>query len=406
MEVWIEIIQSLKKNKLRTFLTGFSVAWGIFILVVLVGMGKGLKGFATSIFGNDLTNTLFIRPGRTAMPYEGIKPGKQLKFENKDINLVKDKIDDVEYYSSRLMLNGSQVSYKNNLGSFTIRCVHPKHWIIEASKVINGRYINQRDFDEKRKIAVIGVSVKESLFKQEDPIGKYVTINKIPFKVVGVFTDDSEEDEQRMIYLPVTSAQKVFSKGEKISLMVVTVKDPTVEKSITMVQKISKLLSPVHNFHPEDKRALFVNNRMERTQKTMQMLDGIQLFTVIIGILTIIAGAIGVMNIMVISVKERTKEIGVRKAIGAKPNTIILSIIQEAVLITSFFGYVGMLLAVLLLELINSYLPQDSLFGAVRINLPLALLATGVLVIVGVLAGLFPSIKAAKIKPVEALRDN
>ena len=406
MEDWIEIIQSLRKNKLRTFLTGLSIAWGIFILVLLVGVSKGLKNGALSMFGNDLSNTLFIRPGTTSIPYKGIKPGKKLKFENRDMNLVTEQIEEVEYYSSRLFLNKNQVSYKNNKGSYEIRCVHPQHWIIENSKVIEGRFVNQYDFDQKRKVVIIGISVKEALFKETtEVIGKYIVINDIPFKVVGVFTDEGEEDEQRMIYLPLTTAQSVFSMGEKISLMVVTVKDPTLERGRAMVDDIIKLLSPYHGFHPEDKRSLFVNNRMERTQNIVEMLNGIQVFTIVIGVLTILAGAIGVMNIMVISVKERTKEIGLRKAIGAKPTKIIFSIIKEAIFVTLLFGYLGLLFGVLLLELINKYTGAIPIFSDARVDLPIALLATGILGIVGVVAGLFPAIKAAKIKPVEALRD-
>ncbi|MFK7901022.1 MAG: ABC transporter permease [Cyclobacteriaceae bacterium] len=404
MEDWLEIIESLRKNKLRTFLTGFSVAWGIFILVILVGTSKGLKGGATSMFGNDLSNTLFIRPGSTSIPFNGIKPGKKIKFINEDIDIINREIEDIEYYTARLFFNKNQVNYKKQHGSYTIRCVHPGNKIIESSDMLQGRFINEKDLQEYSKIAVIGISIKEALFvNDEDPIGKYIIINQIPFKVVGVFTDTSEEDEQRMIYLPITGAQKSFSFGEKISQIVVTVKNPSLEKSERIIKKIRKLLSPTHNFDPEDRRSLFINNRLKQSQQIFDMLDGLQLFTTIISILTIIAGAIGVMNIMVISVKERTKEIGIRKAIGASPNSIISSIIKEAIFITLFFGYIGMLGAVILLEVLNKALSNTPIFSEARIDLSTALIATGILTIVGVFAGLIPAAKAAKIKPVEAL---
>ena len=243
------------------------------------------------------------------------------------------------------------------------------------------------------------------MFKKENPIGKWININGIAFKVVGVFEDLSEEDENRMIYMPVSTAQRSFSMGNEISQIVVTIKDPSLEKSYTTVDKIKEILSPIHNFSPEDRSAIFVNNRLEQSQSIFEMLDGISWFTFIISVLTILSGSIGVMNIMVISVNERTKELGIRKAIGAKPRTIIWSIIQEAIFITLGFGYVGMVLGVVVLELLNMVLSENPSFGAARIDLPIAIYATLVLSLVGVLSGLFPAVKAAMIKPVEAMRN-
>lgn len=405
MEVWIEILETLRKNKLRTFLTGFSVAWGIFILIVLVSMGSGIRGFVSGIFGNDMNNTMYIYPRMTSLPFNGSNPGRKIEFENKDMDAVVRNLD-VDIYSPRLMLNQNQIRYGKEKGAFVIRAVTPDHRYIEASSMVSGRFINQLDYEENRKCAVIGRLAKNQLFKDKNALGEYIEINGIPFKIVGVHADESEADEERMIYLPVTTVQKVFSRGDEISVIVVTINEPSLEKSLVSKQKLKETLGAMNNFDPMDDRALYVSNKMETTERTFQLLDSIKLFTIFIGVLSIISGSIGVMNIMVISVKERTKEIGLRRALGANPQMIISSIIKEAVFITLFFGYVGLLSSAGLLSLINSLAGEDATFKNLVVDVPLALVATGVLVFVGAIAGLIPAVKASRIRPVEALNDN
>ena len=405
MEVWIEILESLQKNKLRTFLTGFSVAWGIFILIILVSFGTGMKDFAEGLFGNDMNNTIYIHPNQTSLPYNGSNPGKVISFENKDLALLTSKMHDIDIYSARLNLNSPQIKYKNEKGSFNIRCVHPDHRWIEGSKLLKGRFINSKDQSELRKCVVIGISAKESLFGRDEAIGKHIEINKVSFKVVGIHTDESEEGEKRTLYLPVNTAQDVFNDGEHISTIVITVNNPSLKKGEEATESIKTLLGDANNFNPKDDRALYINNKLKDTERIFQLLDSIKVFTIFIGILSIISGSIGVMNIMVISVKERTKEIGLRRALGAEPKNIIFSIIQESVFITVFFGYLGLLSGAVILFLINSFVGEESSFKNLLLDLPLALLATFVLVLVGVISGLFPALKASKTRPVEALNN-
>ena len=406
MESWLEIFDTLKKNKLRTCLTGFSVTWGILILIILVSFGSGLKQFATGMFSNDMANTMYISGKNTSKPFKGSLPGKKIQFGNKDIKAIIDQVEDVEYYSARVNITPNTVLHKNKKGSFTIRSVHPIHIAIEANTLLSGRFINQADLKDFRKVAVIGITVQDMLFeKGVDPIGAYIEINKIPFKVVGVQMDESETDENSMIYLPVTTAQKTFGKAESVDQIVVTIKDPSLIQGMRTEKKIRTVLGQVNNFDPSDNRALRIHNKLKSTEKVFTMLNSIQLFTIFIGFLAIVSGSIGVMNIMVISVKERTNEIGLRRAVGASPSAIISSIIKESVLLTVFFGYLGLLIAALVLSVVNAF-GQNEAFSNLMVNIPIALMATGILVLVGLIAGLVPAIKAIKIRPVEALNSN
>lgn len=406
MESWFEIFETLKKNKLRTFLTGFSITWGIFILIVLVSFGNGLQSFATGMFSNDLANTMYIYPSSTSIPYKGTQPGRKIQFNNEDMDLLSNKIDDMDLYSSRYSPMMTQIKYKDKKGSYVIRSVHPDHVYIEANRMLEGRFVNELDIQEFRKSAVIGITVKEMLFGvNANAIGEYIGINGIPFKVVGVQTDDSEEDEKSMIYLPVSTAQKVFGGGNNINQMVVTIKNPSMEQGIRTERKIKEVLGEANNFSPDDNKAVFVRNKLKETERISSLLSSITLFTVFIGFLAIVSGSIGVMNIMVISVKERTKEIGLRRAVGASPFSVISSIIKESVLLTLFFGYMGLLLASITLSIVNA-VGQGGTFDNLLVNIPIALLATGILLTVGLISGLVPAYRAVQIKPVEALNSN
>lgn len=406
MESWFEIFDAMKKNKLRTFLTGFSVTWGIFILIILVSFGSGLKEFASGMFSNDMNNTMYISGKTTSKPYKGNIPGRKLNFGNSDVDALVQQIDDIQYYSSRLNISPNQVKYKNKKGSFTVRSVHPIHIKIEANTMLSGRFLNQGDLDNFRKVAVIGITVKDMLFgKDQEALGSYIEINNMAFKVIGVHMDESENDENTMIYIPLTAGQRTFGKGQHVDQIVVTIKNPSMIQGIKTEKKITEVLGRANNFDPTDRRALRIHNKLKSTEKVYTMLESIQIFTIFIGFLAIVSGSIGVMNIMVISVKERTKEIGIRRAMGATPAVIISSIIKESVFLTVFFGYVGLLIGTIAVTVVNA-VGKGGSFSNLMVDIPIALMATGILVLVGVIAGLLPALKAIQIRPVEALNSN
>lgn len=405
LDKWQEILATIRKNKLRTFLTGFSVAWGIFMLIVLLGSGNGLQNGIEYQFKADATNTLWLSPGSTTMAFKGMKPGRQINFTNEDYTFVKENIPGVEEIAARYYFWENRIiSYKKQFGSFDLICVHPDMQLIEKIKVEQGRLLNQIDLQRNRKVVIIGLPVKEALFKNgENPLGEYIKVNGVPFKVVGVFTDRNDRDQQRL-YLPISTSQMIFNGGNKIHNLTITT-NLSPEQSEVLEQTLRTKLAKRHRFNSEDKSALYINNTLREFKQFQNMFMGIKLFVTVIGLFTIIAGVVGVSNIMIIVVNERTKEIGIRKAIGATPWSVIFLIIFESVIITASAGYIGLVGGIGLLELVDKFMPASEFFRNPEVDFNIAVSATLVLVFSGMLAGLFPAIKAARIRPVIALRD-
>ncbi len=406
LDKWQEIFSTISKNKLRTFLTGFSVAWGIFMLIILQGAGKGLQNGVETQFQGSATNSMWIWSGQTSKPYAGMQPGRYVRMTNDDYEHIGNHIEGIDKLSARFSTRGnSLITYKNESGTYNMRSVHPDYLQIERLEIPEGRFINILDLKNYRKTVVISTKVKEELFKQEEAIGKYINVNGIPFKVVGLFTDASNNSENmHMIYLPITTAQRVFSGSNRINLIALTVGDASVETSKEIESEIKATLAARHKFDPTDERAVGSWNSTEAFDQFVRLFSSISLFVWVIGIGTIIAGVVGVSNIMMIVVKDRTKEIGIRKAIGATPGSVVSLVMQEAILITAFAGYVGLVLGVALLELVSGNI-DTPFFKHPQVDIGVAIGATVLLVAAGALAGFFPARRAASIRPIEALRD-
>ncbi|MCF8227929.1 MAG: ABC transporter permease [Bacteroidales bacterium] len=402
---WQEIFATIRKNKLRTFLTGFSVAWGIFMLIILLGSGYGLENGVRDEFEGDAVNYININQGVTSMPYKGMKAGRFIQLKNEDYELLK-KIENVDRISGRMWVFGtSNLAYKNEYGTFDIYAVHPDYKYVESLWMTSGRYLNETDVQEDRKVVALGRTVYEALFKGAPALGEYIKINGVPFQVIGIFDDPGIERDVNRVYIPINTAQKIFSRGDNVPSMQLILEGASIEESYDVIEEAKARLSSRHKFNPEDNRAIFIFNTIENYQRFMKLFSNIRLFIWIIGIGTIIAGVVGVSNIMMIVVKERTKEIGIRKALGATPWSIISLILQESILITAFAGYIGLVLGVGVLELVSTYIPTIDYFKNPEIDFNIAIGATILMILAGSVAGFVPARKAAAVKPVIALRD-
>ncbi len=406
LDKWQEIFETIKKNRLRTFLTAFSVAWGIFILIVLLAAGKGLRNGAQNQFGNDAKNSIEVEGGQTTLPFKGYKANRAIQLKNADYDKLKRKTPGVELASASFNDGQSNkiLSYKNEHVSYLVRPCAAEHCFLEKAKTVQGRFINELDINEFRKVCAIGVPVKKALFKNEDPINKVIDVSGIKYKVVGVFNDAGKGDNDR-IYIPLYTAQRVYNSKDKIGNVWISTGTLSVEQSNQLANEIRLNLSVKYHFDPRDNNAIYVSNNNEEYKRIMNLLDGIKIFIYIIGILTLIAGIVGVSNIMMIIIKERTKEIGVRKALGASPYSIVSLIIQESVFITFIAGYVGLMLGIGVVELIKALGLEGDFFKDPDVDISIAISSVVLIIIAGALAGLFPALKAANIEPINALRE-
>jgi putative ABC transport system permease protein len=405
IDAWQEILNTMRKNKLRTILTGFSVFWGIFMLIILLGSGMGLENAAKNSFKRGAINSVWIFPGTTSMSYEGMKPGRDIRFHDNDFTETRRMNDQVDHITSRYtIVYNTILKYGNKTGQYEIQSARETDIYLEQMDIIAGRFINLKDVEKMRKVAVISPIVRDYFFTGVDPIGKYILANGIAFKVVGVFKDASERNHYR-IYIPTTTAQNLYNGRNVVSYLGLTVKNLSVKESKDFEETLREQFGKRHKFDPQDKNAFNVNNNWEYYNQMLNVFLGIKIFVWIIGILSIIAAIVGVANIMLIMVKERTKEIGVRKALGATPASIIRMVISESVLITAFFGYIGLFIGTFIIEMVSKHIPPNEMFMNPEVNIPTAVGATLLLVITGALAGYFPARNAANIKPIEALRD-
>ena len=410
LERWQEIFETLGKNRLRTFLTGLSVASGIFILVILLGFSTGIQNGVRSQFSKDATNLVSIRSGVTTKEHKGLNPGRRIQFKNNDFNAISNKYaENIENESAFYTIWGGLVNYKNESGNYRIQGILPGNQFIENADVSKGRFISVADVDGSKKVAVIGNKVSEDLFKGEDPINKNISLYGITFKVVGVFYDPGGERDESKVFLPLTTAQIAFNGADNIRNMMFTLTmaddfDQAVAESQAISSAIENELKLRKTVAPDDTSAVRVYNTLEEAKKIYSLIDTIAAVFWFVGIGTIIAGVVGVGNIMLIIVKERTKEIGIRKALGAQPWSIIGMILQESVFVTMFAGLFGLILGLGLLELVGPLIESDFIKYP-QVDFNTAITTVFILVFAGALAGFIPAYRAAKIKPIVALRD-
>lgn len=410
LERWQEIFETIRKNKLRTFLTGLSVASGIFILVVLLAIGQGMQNGISKEFENDATNRISVWTGITSESFKGLNPGRNIEMDNRDYEMAVNKNPDkIEYKSGVYSIWGGLTTYKNENGSYRIEGVHGDYQFLENETLVAGRYINQGDLESFEKVAVIGNRVYLDLFKDKNAIGEYIEITGIKFKVVGVYSDPGGEREETRIFIPLTTSQRVFNAGDKLRSLAFTLEkhdkfEDALAASEAFSAQLEADLKARHTISPTDERAVSVNNTLENTKKFYDLNNMIRWFFWGVGICTIIAGVVGVSNIMLIIVKERTKEIGIRKAIGAEPWSIIGMILHESIFVTAIAGFIGLVSSLFLLELVGPLIETDYIRNP-SVDFSVAITTVFILIVAGAIAGFFPAYRAANIKPVDALRD-
>lgn len=411
VDKWQEILGTMRKNKLRTVLTAFGVFWGIFMLVMLMGAGKGMQNGIERMFAEEATNAFWIWSGKTSVPSHGFKPGKVIQFDNQTLEEITNKVENVELKAPRNNLFGEYVvKYKDKNGGFRVFGSTSHFLQINGEKLNKGRLLNQNDDRYRRKVTILGERAKKVLFGEEDAIGKYVEIKGVFFQVVGIYnTMENQGRNEERAYIPFSTLQYTFGQQNKVGLIALTSKPGVDIKA--METKIRKVLANKHKFAVEDQQAVGVQSNEEEYNRFQGLFSAIRTFVWVVGIGTLIAGIVGVSNIMLIIVKERTKEIGVRKALGATPVSIISLIIQESVVITAFSGYLGLLASAALLDLMRYGIDLIEASGGSlpffykpEVDFNVAMSAIGILVVSGALAGLMPAVKAAYIKPIEALR--
>jgi len=409
---WSEIYDSLSRHKLRTFLTALSVWWGIFMLVILIGAGNGLQNSFEKNFADEAINSLWIWQGQTSKPHQGLPAGRYIRFDNEDYDILRNEVDGIEYATGRYFMRGDYfITRKNKSLSFDVSCVHPDFIHFEKNFIEKGRYINEQDITGYRKSCVIGKLVEEAFFEEgEESLSEYLNINGVEYQIVGVFTDPGSDREMRRIYIPVTTVQRIHEGEDRLHGLNVTVNAMTVPESKRIEQRIRSQLAAKHNFDPTDRQAIRIYNTIEDYNEFQTVFAFIKGFIWFVGIGSIIAGVIGVSNIMLIVVKDRTKEIGIRKAMGATPRSIINMILQEAIVLTSVAGYVGLLSGFAIIYGLKTFMETNNIevefFYNPEVNFGAVLSALLLLVICGTLAGLIPAMQAVRINPVIAMKGN
>ena len=405
-DTWKEVYDSLTKNKVRTVITMIGVWWGILLLIALLGAARGMENSFNRIFGDFATNSVFIWGQNTSIPFRGFQEGKLVSLKLSHVHKIKDNIEGVELVVPR---SRSQALVVRNFlsGRYGVNGDYPLLDQIQKKKMLRGRFINQNDINSKRKSAVISEDVYKQLFdKNENPIGRYIQVNSMNFTVIGVFQNENVDmGPSSDIHIPFTTFQQIYNRGDRIGWMVVTGKP---EYNIKQIEEdIKLLLRNLNKIHPRDKRALGSFNLGKEFAKITGFLKGMQFLTWFVGIATLIAGVFAIGNILLITVKERTKEIGIRRALGATPFEIKRQIVVEAVFLTLLSGILGIITGGWILIVIDKVWGQgdDATLVNASVSIAVVFVALALLVLLGSLIGLIPAFKATRLKPIEALRE-
>ncbi len=411
IERWQEIFDTIRKNKLRTFLTGLSVASGIFILVILLGFGQGMRNGIAEEFESDASTSVWVWAGVTSKEYKGLNPGRRIQFRNRDYKAVADQMGgNITHAAQFAYIDSATTTYGDEALIYQVLGTSAGLQPIENAVIHEGRFLNYLDEERRNKVAVIGKVIKKDVFDKVDtPIGETIKIGGVPFKIVGVFADRAGEQEEDRIFIPYTTAQLIFNGGDRLGNLIYMLPprdnfEDAVSQSVTFKNELRDYLNAAHTVAPDDESAVGIFNPMEEAKRFYTLSNNMKIFFWFVGICTIIAGVVGVSNIMLIVVKERTREIGIRKALGAKPWEIVGMILHESVFITAISGFAGLIFSMALLEFVGPHIEVDYVLNP-SVNFNVALSTVFVLVFAGAVAGFFPAWRAANIHVIDALKD-
>ena len=405
LDRWREIFQSINKNRLRTVMSGFTIAFAILLFTLLFGVANGLGNFFKSAFANQTQNKMFIRVWKTTKPYKGLQTGRRIQLKNNDYNYIEEEYEDDIQYKSGKINNNLLIKYKNKASNYYVRAVHSDYQFLEKSSINEGRYLNERDLKQQSKVIVIGRLLKKDLFGEKPALGKRVNVNGSSFLIIGIFSNEGGDNEERIAYIPLSTSQMIFGNNDNINEMYLGY-DPNLstDAAIAFGKRVERDMRKKLNIHPEDQSALSLRNMAVANKIVVMITFALYLIIAFIGSGTLIAGIIGISNIMIFVIKERTKEFGIRKALGAKPSSIVGMVVKESVLITTLSGYLGLSIGTYTLSLIGNNLEEKYFIKDPSVSPGIVIGATIILILSGLIAGYIPAKKAARIKPIEALR--
>jgi putative ABC transport system permease protein len=406
LDRWIEIFQTISKNKLRTILSGFTIAFAILLFTLLFGIGNGLKHTFERDFARDAQNSVYINSGVTTKPYKGLQSGRRVQFRNDDIKFINEKFEnDIQYFSPNIQRFNVQAIYKGEQSNYTVRGVYPDYQPLEEAVIEEGRFISALDIKNKAKVIAVGKMVEKDLFGSKGALGKDISLDGISYKVIGVFSDPGGDNDERYIYTPFSTAQSMYRDYDELDYMGLTYNPKlSIDQALAFSGLLEKTLKEKHSVDPRDQGAVRVFNYAEGAKNVQQFMFVINFIIIFIGIGTLIAGIIGISNIMVYIVKERTKELGIRKAIGATPTSIISMIMLESIFITAIAGYSGLMIGIFVLKSLGDSLEKYFILNP-SVETYVVVGATIILIIAGTIAGYIPAKRAAQIKPIVALND-